>query len=237
MNKVFIFGGCTSRDAVDFYPEFDLELGFYVARQSIISAFHPADPRDFIIPTDIPPFQRRMFEWDIKGLLPRKIREHSDETDLLIWDLMIERVGVSKVESGGLVTRNGVPRSPHGKLTKSFEFGTDEHFQQWLRALEKFVNLLNTTSLKEKTVINATPWATVDKEGKPAVSDSSLSPEWFNQSVRRYWDAAERAGIKVAYVEPKDAISDPNHKWGPAYFHYAAHTYHAQLKAIQNVMK
>lgn len=233
MKKVFIFGGCTSRDAVDFYPEFDLDLGFYVARQSIISAFRPADPKDFTIPTDLPPFQRRMFEWDIKGLLPRKLHQHRHETDLLIWDLMIERVGVAKVKSGGMVTRNGVPRSHSGQLTGSFEFGTDAHMRQWIWALEKFVSLLDATGLKEKTVINATPWATVDAQGNPAKSASSLTPEWFNENVQNYWDAAEHRGLKVARVRPEDAVADPHHKWGPAYFHYVPETYRAQLKAIQ----
>lgn len=237
MKRVFIFGGCTSRDAVDFYPEFGLQLGFYVARQSIISAFRPADPKNFSIPSDLPSFQRRMFDWDIKGLLPRKIEEHCHETDLLIWDLMIERVGVAKVATGGMVTRNGVPQSSTGNLKGSYVFGTDAHMRQWTWALERFVALLDSTGLKEKTVINATPWATVDSAGNPATSESTMKPEWFNENVRNYWQAAERMGIKIAQVDAKDAIADPNHKWGPAYFHYVPHTYRAQLKKILEVVQ
>lgn len=236
MRRVFILGGCTSRDAVDHYPEFDLELGFYVARQSLISAFRPADPASFDIPDDLPSFQRRMFNWDIRGLLPSKLRAQAPETDVIIWDLMIERVGVAKVESGGMVTRNGVPRSATGKLVGSYAFGTQAHVRQWLWALDKWVGLLDELGLRDKTVVNATPWASVDKHGDAFVSDSSMSAEWFNSNVTAYWDAIEQAGIKVARVDPADAIADPDHKWGPAYFHYVPETYRAQLRAITSLL-
>lgn len=39
MRRVFIYGGCTSRDAVDHYEDFGLELQSYIARQSLISAY------------------------------------------------------------------------------------------------------------------------------------------------------------------------------------------------------
>lgn len=50
---MFIYGGCTSRDAVDFYPEYGLELLGYVARQSLVSAFRPADHSEFAIDIEL----------------------------------------------------------------------------------------------------------------------------------------------------------------------------------------
>lgn len=235
MRKVFIYGGCTSRDAVDHYEEFGLELQGYIARQSLISAFRPADPALFDTANIAGTFQRRMVRGDIAGTMPKHLEQNASEIDLMIWDLMIERVGVQKVRSGGMITRNGVPRADGvlpSALGGSYTFGTDEHFRQWTWGLYKFVDVLRATGLRGKVIINATPWATVNQRGEPMESDSSMTPEWFNSHVARYWDAAEREGIKVARVDPAEAIADTDHKWGPAYFHYVPETYQAQLRAI-----
>ncbi|MFK0083922.1 DUF6270 domain-containing protein [Glutamicibacter sp. NPDC090743] len=236
MTRVFIYGGCTSRDAVEFYHDYDFELLTYVARQSLISAFQPADPQEFAIPNDAGPFQKRMIAGDIVGNLPALISRNAKNTDLFVWDLMIERVGVAKVRSGGFVTRNGVSKAPGARPSGgTYEFGTTHHLRLWAWALGKLVKSLERNGLLEKIVINATPWATRDTSGKLFQSRSSLSPDWFNSNVEKYWRLAEDAGIKVARINQELAIADPNHKWGPAYFHYAPETYKAQLEAISTI--
>jgi hypothetical protein len=236
---VFIYGGCTSRDAVDLYPDYDLELHSYIARQSLISAYRPAKLRLFAVAENERPFQRRMLRGDIQGSMPKHVREAAGELDLIVWDLMIERVGVRKVRSGGMVTRNGISLargvSPD-ELEGSYKFGTDSHFRQWMWALDRHVELLTELNLKERTVVNATPRAFVDRQGNPAESDSTMSPEWFNSGIQRYWDAIADKGIKVARVPQNEAIADPEHKWGPAYFHYVNETYRAQLDAITSLV-
>lgn len=235
MRRVFIYGGCTSRDAVDHYPDYDLELHSYIARQSLISAYRPADKALFDPSGVDGSFQRRMLAGDITGTAPRHLREHATDIDLVVWDMMIERVGVQKVRSGGMVTRNGTPRAagvPKEALAGSYVFGTDPHFTQWEWALGKFVETLNSLDLLDRVVVNATPWATHDSSGRPARSESTMTPDWFNPRIVRYWDAAEQHGFKVARVDPIDAVADPGHKWGPAYFHYDSRTYQAQLEAI-----
>lgn len=235
MRKVFIYGGCTSRDAVDHYEGFGLELQSYIARQSLISAYRPADPALFDTAGIEGTFQRRMVRGDIAGSLPGHLEANASDIDAVVWDLMIERVGVQKIRSGGMITRNGVTRRAgveRSVLGGSYTFGTDEHLRQWTWALYKFVDTLRSTDLRGKVVINATPWATVNQKGERMEADSTMTPEWFNDNVLRYWDAAEKEGIKVARVGQEDAVADTEHKWGPAYFHYVPETYRAQLRAI-----
>lgn len=239
MRKVFIYGGCTSRDAVDHYEGFGLELQSYIARQSLISAYRPADAALFDTAGIQGTFQRRMVRGDLSGTLPEHLAANASEIDVMVWDLMIERVGVQKIRSGGMITRNGVPRRAGvqpSALGGSYTFGTDEHLRQWTWALYKLVDTLRATGLRGKVVINATPWATVNQRGERMESDSTMTPEWFNENVRRYWDAAETEGIKVARVRQEDAIADTEHKWGPAYFHYVPETYRAQLRAITELL-
>lgn len=219
MRKVFIYGGRTSRDAVDHYEDFGLELQSYIARQSLISAYRPADATLFDTARIQGTFQRRMVRGDIASTLPTHLAENAAEIDLMVWDLMIERVGVQKIKSGGMNPRNGVPRKAGVQpdaLGGSYTFGTDEHLRQWRWTLYKFVDTLRETDLRGKVVINATPWATVDQNGERMQTESTMTPEWFNENVQRYWDEAEREGIKVARVSQEDAIADTGHKWGPA---------------------
>lgn len=138
-----------------------------------------------------------------------------------------------------MVTRNGTPRAQgvgRSAIGGSYTFGTDPHFMQWSWALKKFVGTLNRLRLRDQVVVNATPWAVYDKHGDLMRSDSAMTPEWFNGHVERYYRAIEQEGIKVARVPQAAAIADPNHKWGPAYFHYAPGTYHSQLEAITELL-
>lgn len=235
MRKVFIYGGCTSRDAVDHYLDHNLELHSYIARQSLISAFHPARSALFNFDTIKSSFQKRMLHGDVTGKLPRHLTQYANEIDLIIWDLMIERVGVRPVRGGGYVTNNRQTRqhATPGRLGETIEFGSDDHMELWDNALKQFVALLEDTGLVGKTVVNGTPWALLDKHGNKAhYPGAGYSPDWFNETVQPYWARIEYHGIPVARVPQHDAIADPDHQWGPAYFHYVPATYQAQLEAI-----
>lgn len=237
MTRVFIYGGCTSRDAVDYYSEHGWELHKYLARQSLISAFKPADPNEFEFDSPESKFQRRMYEGDVNSTLPATVKREAKNIDLLVWDLMIERNGVAKVRSGGMVTRNGVPKKAGTQtIGGSYAFGTDGHLRLWLWALEKWVSVLDRAGLKDKTVLNATPWALVDKHGEPMKSKGGMTAEWFNEKIATYWDAIEAQGIRVARIPQEVAIADPDHNWGKAFFHYVPETYKAQLEAISKLI-
>lgn len=238
MRRVFIYGGCSSRDAVEYYSAYGLELHSYIARQSLISAYRPADPRHFDTSRVASSFQRRMLHGDVVGSMPRHIAAHHESIDLIVWDLMIERVGIHLVRTGGAVTRNGTPRAVGDDapvFTGSYSFGTDAHLRHWSHALMRFIATLERYELADRVVVNATPWALVAEDGGPSRADSSLAPDFFNANIQPYWDLAEGAGLKVARVPQERAISDPGHKWGPAHFHYVADTHLAQLEELSRI--
>lgn len=233
MRKVFIYGGCASRDAVESYAEHGLELQGYVARQSLPSAFAPALPSRFAIPEATRPFQRRMFKGDIVGNLGEVIEASRESIDLIVWDLNVERNGYSPAPTGGLVSRNGVPlRKGVASEGPPVFFGTEEHYSRWEESLTKFLDLLETLQLRDKLIVNAMPWALVDNTGASPSVQSSLRPEWFNKNVERYWAAAEKRGVRLARMPQEEAIADPDHKWGPAFFHYVGASYQNQTARI-----
>lgn len=238
MRSVFIYGGCTSRDAVDFYPEYGLELHSYIARQSLISSYHAADPALFNTKTVTGNFQRRMLKGDAIGSLPGHLTDNAPEIDLVIWDLMIERLGVRAIRTGGMATRNASLKRiiDPSLLANTYAFGTDEHFNLWHAALGQFLDTLERANLQGKVIVNATPWAVHAISGELMQTSSRMTPAWFNETIERYLEEIRIAGIKIARVNSSDAIADPEHKWGPAYFHYAPSTYRAELEAITSLL-
>lgn len=230
MAQVFIYGGCVSRDAVRYYPSYGMSLIGYVARQSLPSAFAPAKLSDYILAPTLSGFQQRMIKGDIQSSLPSILTEQASKIDIIIWDLNIERVGFSALNTGGIVTRNGAQMTSKSVLVEdAYAFGSDSHFRIWDLALEKFVELLRNTGLLCRTFVNATPWAT---EADVSVSATRWDPHDFNRLIPRYWERAESAGIKLIHVPSKKALADPDHKWGPAYFHYQPQAYKTQVKLI-----
>src|SRR5699024_4980790 len=101
-----------------------------------------------------------------KSSLPGHLETKADEIDLIIWDHMIERVGVRPVTTGGYVTNNPTTRQKIKDRTLLGEriwFGNDDHLELWSAALDEFVTTLKSVGLHDKIVVNGTPWATHDK--------------------------------------------------------------------------
>lgn len=238
MRSVFIYGGCTSRDAVEFYPEYGLELHSYIARQSLISSYNVANPALFNTKVVTGNFQRRMLKGDAIGSLPGHLTANAPEIDLMIWDLMVERLGVRAIRPGGMATQNASLKRiiDPSLLADTYAFGTGEHFNLWCTAFGHLLDTLERANLRDKVIVNATPWAAYTTSGELMQTSSRMTPSWFNETIERYLEEIRIAGIKIARVNPSDAIADPEHKWGPAYFHYTPSTYKAELEAITSLL-
>lgn len=240
MKRVFIFGGCTSRDAVNLYPEYGLELHSYIARQSLISAYHPAHPHHWDFGDVSSLFQQRMFGGDIQSTIPRHVLASANEVDLIVWDNMIERVGVRPVLTGGYVTNSPKIREnveDSDLLGEWIKFGSDRHMELWSGAFERFYKTLEIAGLADKIIVNGTPWALVDRYGETlSFPRLGITANFFNAAIEEYWSLVESKGIPIARVAQERAIADPDHKWGLAYFHYVPDTYVAQLEAISRLL-
>lgn len=232
--RVFIFGGCASRDAVEFYPP-HMELAGYVARQSVISAYSHATEDGFELSGVKSSFQRRMFAGDIAGNAFERIREASP--DLIVWDLNIERVGVARLPAGGLVTASTAQRGwvGPGRLRAPIRFGTDAHFSLFSRMAARFLADLESVGLADRVVVNATPWAPLPAEEAQiaaGVEAERFSARWFNQTISRYHQFLETRGVPLVCPPHEVVRARLDHKWGPGPFHYIEDTYRAMVAAI-----
>lgn len=233
--RAFIYGSCVTRDGVDLWPEYGLELAGYIARQSLISAYAPADPHHFKTGSIPSSFQRRMAEGDIRGNLRTALADQADRLDALIWDLTDERLGVILVPSGGVVTRvvrydRGIYVGP-GRLDKRMALGESQHLEMWGRALDHFLCDLEALGLRSRTIVNATPWSESFADGAPTGGDPSAAE--FNTALAPYLELVRARGLRVATPEPASVRAEPDHKWGPAPFHYTTTSYRAALEQIR----
>lgn len=233
--NVTIYGSCVSRDAMAFLKPGSTILG-YIARQSIISAAAPRTP----VPGDVDlesAFQRRMVEDDFRSTAFRTIRALAPRTDVLVLDLVDERLGVVPVPGGSYVTRSMelVKSGLLADLTdQPVEFGTDQHFALWRRAVGRFIRDLDELGLTGRTLLVEGTFADRDEAGQPAPMSNGQPAQVWNTKYARYHDVLKRAGIETHTVGER-AVSDPRHKWGPAAFHYTADAYRAVVEAVYDL--
>ncbi|QBF46698.1 DUF6270 domain-containing protein [Janibacter limosus] len=219
-----VVGSCVSRDACEHLPS-DISLVAYEARQSLVSAFGS--------PVPLPPehdqlssaFQRRVFEADHASALPDKVRAMAPLTDLLVQDLVDERLGIFVHRDGGVTTRtvewlglhrDGAP--PVG--ARLVPFGSDDHLRLFREALVRWRALLEETGLLGRTVLLAPPWAVLTTDGALTGRSLDLDAEAGNAAMRPYIASVEEiVGTPVLGRDLLTRAGDP-HRWGPAPFHF-----------------
>jgi hypothetical protein len=239
MQRAFIYGSCVTRDGVDLWPDYGLEMAGYVARQSLISATAPARPGDFRTDSIASPFQKRMADGDIRGNVIAKLASDTSAYDVILWDITDERLGVYRVPSGGYVSRvvdytTGIYQGS-APLQTPIKIGSEAHRSLWLASLDRFIAQLDEAGVTDRLVLNALPWATHDETGQP-VTTASADADAFNAVLSEYAKEVENRGIRVAHTDAARAVQATTHQWGPAPFHYARDTYHASLQAITAVL-
>ena len=195
-----------------------------------------------------------MVEGDAVSDLPRRVEAAAREVDLLLWDVVDERLGVHVHEDGGITTDTVESRTQRGTSeetvappgTRHVAFGSDEHFALFEAALPAWRAVLERTGLLERTVLVAPPWAAREVEGGATPPSFGLSADEGNALFRRYLAAArDQVGVRTLGQE---LASDPDevpeqesgywvhslsaHQWGPAPFHYDDATYLVLAGAI-----
>lgn len=223
--RVFIYGSCVSRDAVELWDPEKLELAGYIARQSLISAVAPpSDAAEFRLSQIASSFQRRMLRGDVESSLLPALESAKEDYDVILWDLTDERNGVQRLPDGGWVTRLRNFQKEQlfrGTLGDILAPATPEHSREWNRALDVFLGRLDTIGVLDRLVLNDTRWATSDDTGAP-FTEAEL---FLNAQLDRMVRSIKAAGIQVISPHPDSVVASSNHRWDRAPFHYIDATY------------
>jgi hypothetical protein len=232
--RTVVYGSCVSRDSFALLPAASWELLGYTARQSLISA--AAGPANIPKPPIESSFQRRMVWGDIEGDLASRLDAVAATCELVLWDLVDERLGVYESSDGRVVTRSVDLMSAGGMTEEGWsllELGTRRHLLLWERALDWFLETLEARDLRRRLVLLQVPWARSTNVGKPTPTSFGMSADDAEDRMRRYHELAEAAGVRCASVDVADVQADAAHRWGVAPFHYTANTYSSILDAIR----
>lgn len=236
---VFLYGGCVSRDA---FPEMgsNARISGYVARQSLISAFNP--------PARLKPkalhssFQNRMLLGDISSDFVAKLESTMQETDIIVIDLLVERLGVSRIRGGSFVTMSSelkeskVLATVDGQ-TRGVRFATEEHFRLWSDAASRLNLFLEENNMRSKTLILETPWAEYTDAGVKIKGNASMSPMEANEKYERYYRFLSNECGLMSYRLPDDhTVSAEDHRWGIAPYHYVAPAYEGIGRRVREVI-
>lgn len=228
--QVTIYGSPVARDAVDLAASKSMRITDHVLRTSLLSfgtdgaAFFPREVEG------MPRAMLRAIQGDFAGRMPAFIRAAAEKTDVLLWDLADERDGVTVLADGTVITRSvdafDVPevRSIHEQGVH-LAFGTRDHFVAWKAQASRFQRVLKSAGVFENTLVLDVPWARTTIDGEEITSSGGLSAEDANRQFRRYMDCLEGLGYRIVSLSPEEVHADPEHRWGPAPYHYTQDVY------------
>lgn len=226
MSRIFIYGGCVTRDTFELMKD-EHSLVEYVARQSLISA--ASAPTELNSKSSLTSaFQSRTVEADLKSSLFPSMRRHAPTTDLMLVDLLSDRLGVIRMEKNSYITRSAeLERSGRlGAHRGTFiEFGTDRHFNLWKSAFAKFCKIAKRTGLWDKIVILRADWAATTESGDKTRNFRRWDAEQGNSLYERYYAHVEESGLRLVEIREDLRIGADQHKWGAAPYHYAPPAY------------
>lgn len=227
MAGIFISGGCVTRDTYESIKG-EHELTGYSARQSLISA--ASRPTQLGGDVGNEGFELRSLKSDLASDLKDRLAQAVDQTDLLVIDLLVERLGVLELPDGTFVTRTPM-LNKSGAIGELFttsvhvKFGTPRHFELWALAAVEFVRHLNSIDLLERTLLVETPWTGVTLSGDPVKPYVGWDPAEANETYSYYYGVLKGLGMKSLRLPEHLVVSDHNHKWGASPFHYAPATH------------
>ena len=238
--RTMLYGSCVSRDMFEFLNPQRFTLDRYIARQSLISAYSPT--------RQLPPagpalgFRERTLRDDAFASLPVNLAERAALLDLLVIDLVDERLGVYALENGAYITRSIelIQCGQEPKIMKQgrlVPYGSDEHLALWQDAFTRLVADLKMLDLFDKTVVLGIPWAEYHSDGTQTGDPFGLSVRESNAAGTRYLDIVRSAGLPVLELPVSGVRAEPDHRWGEAPYHYTDGVYRAIASRIEKHVK
>lgn len=229
--RIFVHGSHVSRDPLTLLNGHGFELNHYSSRQSLIPLLGAVP--DLLQALDTSQlttrFQRRAAEGTITADISRELDRHHGDTDMILWDIMDERLGVYEVGQG-YVTRTielyqtGLDTSLQS-IGRHIPFASDEHFRLWAQGVTIWADQLRRKGLADRVAVAAPPWATRFKDGGPTPSSAGMDAAAYGVLAARYYEHISLelpASRFIGRSAPTTASRD--HRRGASPFHFSDET-------------
>lgn len=139
--------------------------------------------------------QRRALNGTLEADLAAQVSRHHNSTDLVLWDLSDERLGVYERDGRYLTRSSEVILSGLDEIlveeARFIPFGTAEHFDLWARGLDRWRRLLVRHRLSDRLVLMAPYWTGSTEEERRFPTRSQAKARERNEDIARYYNLAQ----------------------------------------------
>lgn len=237
MKRFFIYGGCVSRDSFETIKE-NNSLVHYVARQSLISATSRPEQRINLNKLS-DNFSSRMIKGDIQSSLIPRVEVHAGNTDIMLFDILSERLGVYRLSGGTYITNS--TELAASKILNDFtepktliRMGTDRHFDLWMNSVLILKNKLIERGIFDKTFALQVQWTDTTIQGTNTPKFRDWDARRGNETYSRYYSYLDDQGFNLIRPPKEISLSDENHKWGPSQYHYQPEFYKFVAETLES---
>lgn len=238
--RILVFGSCVSRDIIRFAGDQQFELVDYYARSSLASmGAMPVDTCEKDLAQIVSPFQQRMVARDMSKSFLDDLK--TLEFDVLLLDLIDERLDVYEMNPGSLVTlsneflSSGLITTVERSSTKWIKSDSEQHRTLWLKGMERFFATLDNFGLLKQVVVNKVFWADKFENRDPlpatypasAVGKANSHLAWMYEQLERFV-----APSNWMHFSGNTLKANQQHHWGISPFHYSDEYYRTAITAL-----
>lgn len=236
MSRLGIFGGCVSRDVLNYtVPEDRLSLAFYTARCSFASLAGKPYVQHQVLKKVSSEFQKNQISADMHKTFFRTVS--ASNLDMLLMDFISQRYPVMSDRDGGLLTMSNdymrsAPRPLEGRIIRHT---TDMYSKLWLRGFEKFSSAMERLGKFDKIFLSELFWTKNSGCNVPFSPDILAAVDKENEYLASLYEKfASIFGKDKLIVYPAELlVADPLHRWGHTPYHYAQPLYHFTLAHLK----
>lgn len=234
--RTFILGSCVTRDTFDHLDRERYRLVGYVARQSWASV---ARPPGLVVDSAglASAFQRRQIDGALRGDLLERL-DAVGPVDLVLVDLVDERLGLHRLPDGGLVTRSvelytSRLETGYASTATLLRFGSRGHWRAWRQGADAVLGGLADRGLTDRTWVLAPGWASTSVQGHRRLRGAGGTPRQFRiRSWPYYRTLRRRLGADHLLGTDLAVRADETHRWGLAPYHYSTDVYRSLAEQL-----
>ncbi len=234
-----IYGGCVSRDILNFDEAELIKLVSYNARSSLATLGSNNAAKniskkyyDSLLNIESK-FQRRMVESDFKNQILESAGK--GDYDLLLIDFLVDRFHLAEID-GKLVTRSVEFVRSGIKPNKLINTFSDQYLTLWREGIDNLFSVIDARADLNKVKINKVYWSDIATDEQDTIK---LNEKWDieknNAKLDAMYEYVENIlpSSSIIEVDKSLLIADSNHKWGLSPFHYTDDYYRKMLEIIK----
>lgn len=238
--KVKVYGGCVSRDILNFTEADTMKLVSYNARSSIATlgsdnVAKKISNKHYRSLSNIESnFQRRMVKSDFDNEIIKSAV--TDDYDYLLIDFLVDRFHLAEID-GKRITRSAEFVRSGIKPDRLINTFSDQYMQLWREGIDNLFSVVDQKVGLSAIKINKIYWSNIANTPQDTIL---LNDKWEieknNKKLDTMYDYIEKIlpPSNIIAVNKELLVADSNHKWGLSPFHFTDDYYRRMVELLRN---